>query len=119
LQLLPSLLAPDTERAGLQNTIRDFSTHKETDAAKKIAEFLHHPDRDSGLAPAALTSLEGAITSQSEDWKKIAGLAATVPALEKKIREQSRVIGEFTRAHKQPSFRNLCGVFWKWCKRIL
>jgi len=116
LQLLPSLLAPDAERAGLQNTIRDFSTHKETDAAKKIAEFLHHPDRDSGLAPAALTSLEGAITSQSEDWKKIAGLAATVPALEKKIREQYRVIGEFTRAHKQPSFRNLCGVATRWIK---
>ena len=116
LQLLPSLLAPDAERAGLQNTLRDFSTPKETDAAKKIAEFLHHSDRDSGLAPAALTSLEGAITSQSEDWKKIAGHAATVPALEKKIREQFHVIGEFTRAHNHPNFRKVCGVFWRWCK---
>jgi hypothetical protein len=54
--------------------------------------------------------------SQSESWKQLAGLAATIPALEKNIREQYRVIGEFTRAHKQPSFRNLCGVASRWIK---
>ena len=116
LHLLPSILNPDAERAGLQNAIRDFSTPKETCAAKKIAEFLCHPTQDFVPAPSAFTALDAAPASQSEDWKKLVGLAATVPALEKKIREQSRVIGEFTRAHNQPTFRNLCGVFWRWCK---
>jgi len=116
LQLLHSLLAPDDERAGLQNTLRDFSTPKGTDAAKKIAEFLCHTERDTIPAPSALTSLEAATTSQSEELKQLAGLAATIPALEKKIREQTSVIGEFTRAHNQPTFRNLCGVATRWIK---
>jgi hypothetical protein len=116
LQLLHSLLAPDDERAGLQNTLRDFSAPKETDAAKKIAEFLCHPTRDCVSAPSAFAALDAPHSCQSEDWKKIAGLAVTVTALEKKIREQSCVIGEFTRAHNHPNFRKVCGVIWRWCK---